>query len=80
MGRTGKILQIDELIAAHWEGCDVLQGETPEAYAIRHEEAVLFRGLDFGYDVIATYVRFADGRIEILAVHAESVWRVKESR
>ena len=33
------IYTIDELIGQHWAGCDVLQGETPEAYASRHEEA-----------------------------------------
>jgi hypothetical protein len=31
-------MTINELIAAHWGDCDVQQGETPEAYAIRHEE------------------------------------------
>jgi hypothetical protein len=30
---------IDEVIEAHWAGCDVGLEETPEDYAIRHEEA-----------------------------------------
>lgn len=32
------ILNIDQLISAHWADCDVQAGETPEAYASRHEE------------------------------------------
>ena len=35
-------MTIDDLITQHWAGCDVLQGETPEAYAIRHEEQRLW--------------------------------------
>ena len=37
--RNVQIFTIDELIAAHWGDCDVRHGETPEEYAIRHEEA-----------------------------------------
>lgn len=33
-----QILTIEQMIEAHWRGCDVRQGETPEAYAMRHEE------------------------------------------
>ena len=39
------VYMIDDLIAQHWAGCDVLQGETPEAYAMRHERARLTRGM-----------------------------------
>jgi hypothetical protein len=31
------IYTIDELIGQHWAGCDLLRGETPEAYTLRHE-------------------------------------------
>lgn len=81
MGRIGKILQIDELIAAHWAGCDVLQGETPEEYAMRHEEALLYCGLDCGFSgYTVTYIRFVDGRIEILEIRPDDERRVKESQ
>jgi hypothetical protein len=36
-------MTIDELIAAHWGDCDVQAGETPEEYAMRHEEPVLLQ-------------------------------------
>lgn len=32
-----RIFTIDDLIACHWGDCDVGMGETPEAYAMRHE-------------------------------------------
>jgi hypothetical protein len=37
-----RLVTIDQLILAHWGDCDVQEGETPEAYAMRHE----LRGLN----------------------------------
>lgn len=34
-------MTIDDLIRAHWGQTVVLQGETPEAYAIRRQETAL---------------------------------------
>lgn len=34
-------LSIDDLTCAHWRDTLVLQGETPEAYAIRREEEAI---------------------------------------
>jgi hypothetical protein len=51
-------MTVDQLIASHWAGCDVGLEETPEDYAIRHEEARM-TGLRRGQTVVlrsATWV------------------------
>ncbi len=57
------IITIDHLIAEHWNGCDVLSGETPEAYASRREQEQLVVCVLIG---TVCCVIFPDDTIEIL--------------
>jgi hypothetical protein len=71
-------MTIDELIAAHWGDCDIQHAETPEAYAIRHEEARLMCCWDLGtHGMSVSWVRFADGRIEILSTRPDEFSRTE---
>lgn len=63
------LMTIDELIRAHWGETVVLQGESPEAYAIRREEdriwtACLIEGWDQApLVVIEAFYRRTEGGV-----------------
>jgi hypothetical protein len=63
---------IDQVIAAHWGDCDVQEGETPEAYAMRHERRRLSRRrvLMYGFG----WVVFSPSRTET----RDESWRLEE--
>lgn len=50
-----QIFTIDELIESHWRGCDVRQGETPEAYAMRREFSRYWPYTNEGIILLALY-------------------------
>ena len=64
-----RIYTINELIAAHWNGCTVQTGESPEQYAVRREEEryLLTCVLCCRKDTVF-YVVLPDQTIEILGV------------
>ena len=72
-------IPIDLLISAHWGSCDVQQGETPEDYASRHEEAQIVIGWDCGTepDVSVMLVWFADGSLALREVPAHDYCRTE---
>lgn len=66
---THVVITIDQLIAAHWNGCTVQRDESPEAYAIRRQieswfkDGILCAQIGLGGVVKITH---SNGEVEIL--------------